>query len=227
MPSVKIPRKSTDNDMTPFVDIAFLILSFFIMATKMKPPAPVDITTPNSVSTEKLPENDALLIEIDKKGRVFFTILAEKNPEGKRNIIVNLNKTRNLGLTEAEMNNFVKVQSIGAPFASLKSLLGQPTDKLNDKAIVDGLPGIPVKDSATNELYYWIRDAVSAFSGQPLQYLIKGDNSSKYPEFKAVIQSFTRNELFKFKLVTSPEDAPIGSALQRTRTSGKSAPATE
>ena len=227
MPSVKIPRKSTDNDMTPFVDIAFLILSFFIMATKMKPPAPVDITTPNSVSTEKLPDNDALLIEIDKKGRVFFTILAEANPEGKRNIITNLNKTRNLGLTEAEMDNFVKVQSIGAPFATLKSLLGQPTDKLNDKAMVDRLPGIPVKDSASNELYYWIRDAISAFAGKPLQYLIKGDNSSKYPEFKSVIQSLTRNEQFKFKLVTSPEDAPIGSALQRTRTTGTTAPATE
>jgi len=213
--------------MTPFVDIAFLILSFFIMATKMKPPAPVDITTPNSVSTEKLPDNDALLIEIDKKGRVFFTILAEANPEGKRNIITNLNKTRNLGLTEAEMDNFVKVQSIGAPFATLKSLLGQPTDKLNDKAMVDRLPGIPVKDSASNELYYWIRDAISAFAGKPLQYLIKGDNSSKYPEFKSVIQSLTRNEQFKFKLVTSPEDAPIGSALQRTRTTGTTAPATE
>jgi biopolymer transport protein ExbD len=56
MPSVKIPKKSTVNDMTPFVDIAFLILSFFIMATKMKPPEPVEITTPNSVSTDKLPE---------------------------------------------------------------------------------------------------------------------------------------------------------------------------
>ena len=46
MPSVKMPRKSTDTDMTPFVDIAFLILSFFIMATKFKPPEPVPITTP-------------------------------------------------------------------------------------------------------------------------------------------------------------------------------------
>jgi len=227
MPSVKIPKKSTDNDMTPFVDIAFLILSFFIMATKMKPPAPVDITTPNSVSTEKLPENDALLVEIDKKGRVFFTILAEANPEGKRAVISNLNKTRNLGLSEAEMDNFIKVQSIGVPFTSLKSLLSQPKEKLNDKATVDQLPGIPVKDSASNELYYWIRDAVSAFAGNKIEYLVKGDNSSKFPEFKSVLQSFTRNEIFKFKLVTSPEDAPIGSALQRTRQSGVTTPAAQ
>jgi biopolymer transport protein ExbD len=207
--------------MTPFVDIAFLILSFFIMATKMKPPAPVEITTPNSVSTEQLPENDALMVEIDKKGRVFFSMLADAKPEAKKSIIENINKTRGLGLTEAEMNNFVKFPSIGVPFTALKSLLSQPADKVN----ADIMPGIPVQDSATNELYYWVRDAVSAFAGSPVQYLIKGDNGAKYPVFKSVIQSFTRNEIFKFKLVTSPEDAPIGTALSRTRQSG-AAPAT-
>jgi biopolymer transport protein ExbD len=216
MPSVKIPKKSTDNDMTPFVDIAFLILSFFIMATKMKPPSPVEITTPNSVSTEQLPENDALMVEIDKKGRVFFSMLADAKPEAKKAIIENLNKTRNLGLSEAEMNNFVKFPSIGVPFASLKSLLSQPADKVK----ADVMPGIPVQDSASNELYYWVRDAVSAFAGSPIQYLIKGDNGAKYPTFKSVIQSFTRNEIFKFKLVTSPEDAPLGTALQKSRLSG-------
>ena len=79
MPSVKMPRKSTDTDMTPFVDIAFLILSFFIMATKFKPPEPVQITTPNSVSSQDLPENDAVLITIDSTNRVFFSVLSEKN----------------------------------------------------------------------------------------------------------------------------------------------------
>ena len=49
MPHVKIVKKSTDTDMTPFVDIAFLILSFFIMATKFKPPEAVEIKTPASV----------------------------------------------------------------------------------------------------------------------------------------------------------------------------------
>ena len=69
MPSVKIPRKSTDTDMTPFVDIAFLILSFFIMATKFKPPEPVEIKTPGSVLSQKLPENNAVLITIDSINR--------------------------------------------------------------------------------------------------------------------------------------------------------------
>ena len=80
MPSAKIARKSTDTDMTPFVDIAFLILSFFIMATKFKPPEPVEITTPGSVLSQKLPENNAVMISIDSANRVYFTVLSDKDP---------------------------------------------------------------------------------------------------------------------------------------------------
>ena len=108
MPSVKIPRKSTDTDMTPFVDIAFLILSFFIMATKFKPPEPVEITTPGSVLSQKLPENNAVMISIDSSNRVFFSVLSEKDP-GKYDAIINgINTSQNLGLSPAEIANFKK-----------------------------------------------------------------------------------------------------------------------
>src|SRR5436190_7272726 len=79
MPSVKIPRKSTAVDMTPFVDIAFLILTFFIMATKFKPKEPIQTVIPNSVSADDLPENDAVLVLVDSTNRVFFSVLSEKD----------------------------------------------------------------------------------------------------------------------------------------------------
>ena len=65
MPHVKIARKSTDTDMTPFVDIAFLILSFFIMATKFKPEERVKVETPGSVSADMVKESNSMLITID------------------------------------------------------------------------------------------------------------------------------------------------------------------
>lgn len=219
MPSVKIPRKSTENDMTPFVDIAFLILSFFIMATKMKPPEPVSITTPNSVSTDKLPENDALLVEMDAKGRVFFTVLADANPEAKKYVIDNINQTKNLGLTPNEINSFVKGQSIGVPFTQLKSFLALPADK--QKSVMATVPGIPITDSASNELYYWLNAGVKGFQQRKINYLIKGDNSAKYPAFKNVLDAFKRNDIYKFQLVTSPEDAPAGTDLYKTRSEGR------
>lgn len=213
MPSVKIPKKDASTDMTPFVDVAFLILSFFIMATKMKPPEPVEITTPNSVSTKELPANDAVMVDMDAKGRVFFSMLVENNPEAKLSVIRNLNTTRNLGLTESEINNFLKTEVIGVPFSQLKSLLSVPASE--QRNVQQG--GIPVRDSANNELTFWIRDAVTALSGKKINYLIKGDNAALYPDFKNVMDAFKKNDIYKFQLVTSPEDAPVGSPLYRTR----------
>jgi biopolymer transport protein ExbD len=217
MPSVKIPRKSTDFDMTPFVDVAFLILSFFMLATKFKPPEPVEITTPNSVSSQNLPENDAVMITIDKDDRVYFSVFSEKDPTVFDKIIGDLNTSKNLGLAKEEMLNFRKTASVGVPFNGLKSLLSTPAeDQRNLKQ-----PGIPVMDSATNELVWWIAEAQKAFSGKKLTYLIKGDAVSKFPTFEAVISALKRNEQFKYNLVTAPEDIPSNSALDVYNRSAK------
>ena len=220
MPSVKIPRKSTFVDMTPFVDVAFLILTFFIMATKFKPEEPVEIKTPNSVSTKELPESDAIQVTFDSSGRVFFSVLSEKDPKIKYDVIKHINDTRSLGLTEAEMKNFVKAPAVGVPFSGLKQLLAIPQE--DQKSFKQ--PGIPL-DTLGGELYYWIRDAVGTFSGRKLQYLIKGDNNAKYPAFKQVLNAFKKNEIFKFQMITMLEDAPAGSELaiirNRERTASK------
>ncbi len=219
MPSVKIPKKSTWTDMTPFVDVAFLILSFFIMATKFKPPQPVEISTPKSVASDKLKEQDAIMIEMDKTGRVFFTANTQKiNEESngiKMTIIKNVNTVRNLGLSQTEMNNFVKNTTIGVPFSKMKSFLAA-----EDAVRIKAFEGIPVTDSANNELQIWIAAAQSAFAGGKLNYLIKGDNDAKYPSFKGVIEAFRRNDIFKYQLVTDPEGAPVGTDLYETRQSG-------
>jgi biopolymer transport protein ExbD len=216
MPSVKIPKKSTFVDMTPFVDVAFLILTFFIMATKFKPQEPVEIKTPNSVSVKELPESDALQVTFDSTGRVFFTILAEKTPKVKEDVIRNLNTTRNLGLSETDIKNFRLTPSVGVPFAGLKQLLALPVE--NQGSLRQ--PGIPL-DTLGGELYFWIRDAASAFSGKKLQYLIKGDNSAKYPSFKMVLNAFKKNDIYKFQMITMLEDVPKGTELYAIRSRQK------
>ena len=215
MPSVKIPRKSTDFDMTPFVDVAFLILSFFMLATKFKPPDVVEIKYPNSVSSKALEEKDGILITIDKLGRVFFTMQTEKKEDDilKYNAIKNLNQERNLGLTDEEMKNFVRNSNIGVPFSKVKPYLALTADQ--QKTVQQ--EGIPVKDSANNELYWWIRSAVNAFSGKRINYLVKGDNDAKYPDFKNVLSAFKRNDIYKFQLITAAEDAPPGTDLYQER----------
>ena len=70
----KIARKSTFIDMTAMCDVAFLLLSFFMLATKFKPDEPVVVVTPSSISQVILPDADIMLITVDAKGRVFFSV---------------------------------------------------------------------------------------------------------------------------------------------------------
>ena len=211
MPSVKMPKKSLDTDMTPFVDIAFLILTFFIMATKFKPPEPVEITTPSSVLSQKLPESNALMIIIDSSNRVFFSILSEKDKTKFDGVIQGINTERKLNLSPAEMDNFKRTFAVGVPFGNLKQLLAldaKEQDALNQ-------PGIPVLDSANNELVWWIAETKRAFAGEQLNYLIKGDAKSKYPTFEAVVSALKRNDEFKYNLVTALDDIPPNSDLDK------------
>ncbi len=218
MPSVKIQRKSTVTDMTPFVDVAFLILTFFIMATKFKPQEPVEITTPSSVSSAILQDANAVLITMDKNNKVYYSVsVSSPQDQGIINeIIQTANKEQNLNLSPEEIANFKKTASIGVPFSQLKSLLATPSDQQHNLA----QPGIPV-DTTGGQLTYWIQYSKEAFAGRTLVYLIKGDNNAKYPTFDDVIAALKRNEQFKYNLITAPEEAPPGTELYKERQGGK------
>src|SRR5438067_9526289 len=155
MQSVKIPRKSTDFDMTPFVDVAFLILSFFMLATKFKPPEKVPVKTPSSVSADKLKDQDALQVSFDSSGRVFFTmtVLHNQNYGFIREMLDEVDKAKALGLSEAEKQAFMKNPIAGAPFKDLKAVL-------SGARVLE--TGIPV-DSANNELQMWVQAGNDVF----------------------------------------------------------------
>ncbi|PWT74196.1 MAG: biopolymer transporter ExbD [Bacteroidetes bacterium] len=212
MPRVKLPRKSTNIDMTAMCDVAFLLLSFFILATKFKPPENLKVDTPESVSNKIAPEKDVVMITIDKEGRVFFSV-SDNNVEQKKDIIQAINTQKSLGLSDAEMANFYKNASayIAVPFSQLKSFLQKSAEEL--KGV--NLPGIPVKDSTNNELVDWMRAAVGAFQGTRMNILVKGDNESKYPSFQGVIMAFKKNDQMKFQMITNPVAVPAGTELYR------------
>ena len=214
MPSVKIPRHSTATDMTPFVDVAFLILSFFMLATKFKPPEKIPIETPGSVLADKLPENDAVMITIDSANRVYFSVLSEKDKSIKSDVLQKLSESRGLNLTPAQLKNFRNVYMVGVPLAQIGKFLDLTDEE--QKAFKD--PGIPVLDSATNELVWWINASVAAFSDKGIKlkdFLVKGDGKSKFPTFEAIISAMKRNEEFKYQLITSLEGVPAGSDLDK------------
>jgi len=72
MPKFKHHRQNVKVDMTPLVDVAFLLLTFFMLTTQFKPPEEVTIELPRSHSDIKLPESDVMTINIAKDGRIFL-----------------------------------------------------------------------------------------------------------------------------------------------------------
>jgi len=61
-------------DMTPMVDVAFLLLTFFMLTTSFKPAEEVQITLPVSHSAIKLPESDVIVLTVNKTGDIYFGV---------------------------------------------------------------------------------------------------------------------------------------------------------
>ena len=57
-------------DMTPMVDVAFLLLIFFMCTTQFKPPEKDKITLPESNSEAKSPESEIITIAVTKRPSV-------------------------------------------------------------------------------------------------------------------------------------------------------------
>src|SRR2546422_5639316 len=57
-------------DMTPMVDVAFLLLIFFMCTTQFKPPEKDRITLPESNSDAKSPESDIITIAVTARPSV-------------------------------------------------------------------------------------------------------------------------------------------------------------
>ena len=209
MPKVKLPRKSTNIDMTAMCDVAFLLLSFFILATKTKPPEAVRVDTPGSVST-KVAKEDAIVVTLTKEGKVYLMVGDKTH---KERILDDINSSRQLGLNPTEMAKLKKLDFIGLPLNMLKGALDAPTE-----IPAQNMPGIPCGDSTNNELTDWVHSVVASYAGENLDnlnLLVKGDNLAKYPAFKNVKAAFKRNDVYKFKVVTNPEGVPTDSELYK------------
>ena len=206
MGRAKVKRGSTNIDMTAMCDVAFLLLSFFILTTKFKPAEAVNVVTPSSVSTTHAVQKDAFIVSIDKEGRIFIDL----SDEMKGDVIDRVSTDRNLNLSATDKALFKKSTFVGSPFSQLSSFLKLDPEQLKNVK----LTGIPA-DSSNNELQAWINAAVNVYQGRTINFLIKGDNDSKYTSFKNVIEAFKKNDIYKYQLVTNPQGVPTGSELEK------------
>ncbi|MCX8106704.1 MAG: biopolymer transporter ExbD [Ignavibacterium album] len=200
MPKVKIPRKSTMIDMTAMTDVAFLLLTFFMLTTQFKPDESVIVDTPSSISEIKLPDTDIMNITITKDGKVFFSI-DNKNYTRERLLAKISERHPELNFTQQEQKAFVLTGSIGVPLSQLKGYLD--LDEIERKSYSQ--PGIPI-DSANNELADWI--ILGRLSNPGVRITINGDQECPWPVVKKVMNTLQDKNVNKFNLITDLEADP-------------------
>ncbi len=125
MARAKIKRGSTSVDMTPMCDVAFLLLTFFILAAKFKPEDAVKVVTPASVSNKVAPQKDYLEVIISKDNKVFL----DMDPAMKEDVLDELGKERNISFSAQDKKNFLNAQFVGAPISQLKQFLQLTPDQ--------------------------------------------------------------------------------------------------
>lgn len=70
----KAKRVGFSLDMTPMVDVGFLLLTFFMLTTSFKPTDVAEIILPDSHSAFKLPDANVMTVTVDKDGNIFLGV---------------------------------------------------------------------------------------------------------------------------------------------------------
>lgn len=163
---VRGKKKSTNVDMTPMVDLAFLLISFFMLTTSLSKPVAMNLSMPvkpkEQDKPQDVPESKVLNIICDKDNTIWYydgfvaagLKKTDYSPEGIRKIILDKQKqvdakwgkdkngdTQTICLIkltdDANYNNMVDVLD-EMDITKTKVYAIQPVNKLELEAIANG-----------------------------------------------------------------------------------------
>ena len=198
MSKVKMSKKATSIDMTAMCDVAFLLLTFFILTATAKQQEALPVDMPASTNQTKLPETDLATLTIGGKDKVFFGVIGR---EIRKRTLELMGQKYGVKFTPEESEKFSIMETFGVPVNQMSGLLALKGDERNKAGIQMGIP----KDSLNNELKEWIynaRIATKEISNKELQLAIKGDAKEQYPAIQKVMDILQDQQINNFNLVT-------------------------
>ncbi len=204
MPKVKVHRANPTTDMTAMCDVAFLLLTFFILTAKFRPQEPLPVSIPSSTSQILVPEKDIMLISVGPDGRVFYGI---DDHNTRIRLLDELAKRNNFTVDGAMQKNFSNMDQFGVPINQLPALLRLSSDELNKFK----QPGIQIgkdspKDSTKNELADLVR--FGRFLNPQIRIAVKGDKDSQYKSIDKVVETLRETNTNVFNLITAGKSGP-------------------
>ena len=194
--AIKMKKNAGSTDMTAMCDVAFLLLTFFVMTSTAKIPEALVVDTPVSTVQTKLPEADLATLTVGK-GKVFFDL---KGREVRLRTLELMSEKYSVDFTDEDKKIFSMMDDFGVPILNLKQIIEM---KAGDRSKA-GQSGIPT-DSLDNQLKDWIFNARKAnieVNDKELQVAIKGDAKEEYPAIRKVMDILQEQKINSFSLVT-------------------------
>ncbi|GAA4426358.1 biopolymer transporter ExbD [Pontibacter saemangeumensis] len=202
MPKVKVKRTNPSLDMTPMVDLFFLLVTFFMLTATARQEEALVVDTPSSVSELKLPDTNVITITVGSDDRVFFGVDGQHTKEA---LLEKIAGKYGVGFTEEEKKTFSLLNNFGVPVSQLKSFLSMQSSERENV----NQPGIPI-DSTQNELGDWVLQ--TRLTNPKVVIAIKGDNDANYSTVQRVIDILQDRKVNRFNLVTDMEAMPGSSS---------------
>jgi biopolymer transport protein ExbD len=202
MAKIKMSKKAASIDMTAMCDVAFLLLTFFILTATAKTPEPLPVETPASTVEVKLPETGLVTLTIGKsegKDKVFFGM---KDRDVREKTLELMGNKYGVKFTPEESAQFALIDEFGVPIQALKQIIAMKGAERNKAGLQ---PGIPM-DSLDNQLKDWIYTArqanIELGKEKDLDFAIRGDAKQEYPNIKKIMDILQDQKINSFNLVT-------------------------
>lgn len=209
-------------DMTPMVDLAFLLVTFFMLTASFRMAEPVVVDPPSSIGEVDLPDNH-IMVTIDDKGRAFFGI---SNSTAKMAALREMAAKYQVKFSEEQVVKFSGLPSFGVDIKDLPAYIDAKEEARKNFVGPSGRgqTGVPL-DTITpnNQLRDWIaiggKNAVEVFNeakqkaqesnqefkAEKPRYAIKAAGKTPYIFVKDVVKNFTDLKIYQFNLITSLE----------------------
>lgn len=224
MAKISTPKSAPAIDMTPMVDLAFLLVTFFMLSANFRSEEVVQVDTPSSISEMIMPEN-VVMITVDQGGRVFFRVSGKE--EAKRNLLIRMSEKYQTTLSQNQLETFTKLSDFGCTMQEIPAYLNMTGEERKKYTETGQTMGIPT-DSTNNQLKDWINfgNIEMLAIGEKAYYdakdrgldpninefkpkfVLKVDGKAAYLYAKKVIETFRDLNINNLNFVTSLEADP-------------------
>jgi len=215
-----MPKGTPSIDMTPMVDLAFLLVTFFMLTASFRNAEPVTVETPSSISDKIIPKN-VLMATLDRDGRVFFNL---SDPEARKEMLNNMLGKYKVTLTPEQIEEFSFMSTFGCTMQELPAYMSTEAAK-RASFPTKGIPTDSTKNELLDRLSFAAAAAVNsvrtAFEEAKLKgdepkmedfkpkFVVRVDSKTLYKDAATVIDVFRELNLNNLNFVTSAEAIPV------------------